>query len=210
MEAADDTCYRVLDIEDAIELRIIDAKFLTNKFEKTLNLGAEDKKRIKDCVSDRSRTGLLRARIIGCLIKELTEVFKKRYDKIMNGDFDGSLLDDESSGPVCKALVKAYKTIEEDVFTSRRKAIIEASSFSIMGDLLQAFVSAAGELSGEGELSFITKKIRDFVVKLPGESNDLYPSLMRSLDYISGMTDHYCHELRSQMRGYGDSIKNIF
>ncbi|HSM47820.1 MAG TPA: dNTP triphosphohydrolase, partial [Draconibacterium sp.] len=98
VEAADDICYQIMDLEDAFKLGIL-------PFEHTKELYLafydenEDKKILHSIdktlqkVTDKNeQISYLRAGVIGKLIHASMDVFLQNYDKIMNGNFDKSLI----------------------------------------------------------------------------------------------------------------------
>lgn len=109
-----------------------------------------------------------------------------------------------------KALHRAYETVRADVFTSKRKVILEIGAFSTLGTVLSTFSQAAFQTCclDKNERSFKTQKIYELLKKnLPQlEEPDpkfLYTGLMMVMDYITGMTDHYATEINRKILGLG-------
>ena len=106
VEAADDICYQVMDIEDAHKLRLLTT-------EKTIALlldffEGESRERcvtILSYVSDvNEQIAYLRSAVIGLLVSECSALFLANEEQILSGEFAGTLI--ENVSPV---VVKAYQ-----------------------------------------------------------------------------------------------------
>ena len=92
-EAADDTCYRIVDMEDARELDIITLADILKVVEPLAPSLKLDPQRLEDMGSDRERAGYVRARVIGHVTASLFETFAAQYERIMRREFEGPLMD---------------------------------------------------------------------------------------------------------------------
>lgn len=106
VEAADDICYQMMDIEDAHKLKI-----LTTQETKELLLSYFSKERrahrlkTMEIVSDTNeQIAYLRSSVIGLLIGECVQAFVDNEEKILKGEFEGSLINHISEVPA-----NAYK-----------------------------------------------------------------------------------------------------
>lgn len=106
VEAADDICYQMMDIEDAHKLKI-----LTTQETKELLLSYFSKERqahrlkTMEIVSDTNeQIAYLRSSVIGVLIGECVQAFVDNEEKILKGEFEGSLINHISEVPA-----NAYK-----------------------------------------------------------------------------------------------------
>ena len=95
VEAADDICYQVMDIEDAHKLRLVTT-------EKAIELllmffdGERRDRRVKNLsfVSDpNERIAYLRSSVIGLLVEECSRAFLEEEVDILLGTFKGALMD---------------------------------------------------------------------------------------------------------------------
>jgi len=94
VEAADDICYEVMDLEDAHKLRIITTSEITD-----LLLGYFEGERRSRIVTNMMRVddpneqvAYLRSCVIGALVERCAEIFISREQDILAGTFTGSLL----------------------------------------------------------------------------------------------------------------------
>lgn len=203
-EAADDICYRILDLEDAHEMGSL-------SFDEILSilkpLFGNDKKLNtivdSDAISNRRKMSYLRGRSIGCAIDHVSEAFMENLPQIMLGKYKDELI---SSCPnsIRVPLDNAKKIAREKIFKHPRKIELEIGSFTTVGILLEAFCTAVREQIYGHTLSFRGERILSMMgINAPKCSDDLYNSYMRVLDYISGMTDSYATHIAKQIGGMG-------
>jgi dGTPase len=210
-EAADDICYRIIDIEDATELGILDDWFMFNCFAEDLALktGPEDRYAWVWDAHFRPRNSLLRAKLITAATKEAAALFQAHYDSIMTGTFDKkSSLMEESKNGICQRIHDVYEQIKGKIFLSRRKAILELGAQNALGRLLDQTMADVHEFC-DSEQSAINKKVKtilgDEIIDAIPKDEKLcqYRVMMAIVDYISGMTDHYATDLCRKFLGLG-------
>lgn len=202
VEAADDICYQIMDVEDAFKLGI-----LTYSKTKELYLGFYDGLNDKDTLRSIEKTlsrvsdeneqiSYLRAGVIGKLIHECIKTFNLHEDEIIGGTFKGSLSDSLSEA-TRNALEIVQKISYNEVYAHRSVVEIEIAGFKIIGTLLDEF---AGAIMSPGDL--YSKKILSL---LPGqfktESNSVYFKIQAVVDFISSMTDVFALDLYRKIKG---------
>ncbi len=215
VEAADDICYKILDIEDAIELKHLPPHFLHQMFidllkEKYPSIDS-DAVLSSDIIANRTKTSYIRGKVIGILTDDAADAFIKNYDAIMEGNLSKSLCN-IGGYKSFELLDRAFSVIKNDVFTTKRKAILEVGAHSSIGNILSTFYTAALDLSShtQNNLSYKTQKIKDLLgSNIPptfvlGDQNKLYEILIIMLEYICGMTDHYATEFNRKILGLGN------
>ncbi len=212
VEAADDICYHVLDIEDAIELHILPDDYLKTRFASSLDSELSDVQRSlldDDSVSSRIKNGLLRGRMIGRMIDEVVDVFTTHYNEIMQGNLERSLLSQMNDSNLCCKLQKTYKkeNLSEKIYRNHRNVPLELGAFSLLRTLLDAATEAAYEIFNGKDISYKTQIIRKFMKqdhedRFKGKS--LYQIIMLFLDYVMGMTDSYATDVNKQLLGLGN------
>lgn len=197
MEAADDICYNVVDLEDGHRVGRV-------SFEQAKNLlweiafpdgktSSPSYERIDD---DDGRIEYLRARAIGNLIEATVDVFKQQYVHIMNGELENDLVS------LCKyaANLKAiFKLSRERIYTTPTVLQIEAAGFEILGGLLDKFVPAL--LNAPDTRSKAHQKIVEIIPGQFTKGKSRYEQLLSATDYISGMTDTYALKLFRRLHG---------
>ncbi len=200
VEAADDICYQVMDIEDAHKLHLITTE---KAFELLLNFFDEERKirRIKNMslLTDvNEQIAYLRASVIGLLVNECSQVFIENEEKILSGTFKGSLIDSISDRSA-----KAYKICSdfafENIYFSKEVLDIELAGYRIIGFLLDVFTDAI--LKPEHAYSKLL--LQRMPKQYKPQSDDLYTRLQSVLDFVSGMTDVYALDLYRKITGMG-------
>lgn len=203
-EAADDICYRILDLEDAHEMKILSYQEIKETLEGLCKMDGHYKEIINSKISNRRKISFIRAKAIGRAIEGVVESFTKNYKKIMQGKFEGDLIND--SDAQIKAPLDAAKQLSRDkVFDEPRKIELEIGCYTAIGILLNAFCSAVREqvLSGE-RISYKSSRVLAMMgINAPQKGDDLYRSLLKVTDYISGMTDNYATHMAKQIGGMG-------
>ncbi|MBO5492240.1 MAG: deoxyguanosinetriphosphate triphosphohydrolase [Pyramidobacter sp.] len=211
-EAADDICYHILDVEDALEMKIFNYNYIINeifhyksffekyyKDEKTQLIGRMEDKSL----SERRRMGVIRSCFLNQCVEALVNVFVNKLELILEGEICPSLIDD-----LPEDLKSTFNTIDNEyknkIFKERRKIEIEIGSYAVMDTLLTNFCSAAEEITnGNSNLSYKTKRINELTGNIITPDMTRYNAYMRVLDYISGMTDNYATFLAKQLNGFG-------
>lgn len=200
VEAADDICYEVMDIEDAYKLKIL-------SFEETseLLLGFFDndtKKRIQKRIDDEriddknEKVVYMRACVIGMLEHECAATFIRHENEILAGTFEGSLIDH-----VATIQHKAYNACTQlskrKIYCSKPVLDIELSGYKIMDTLLTHMVEAVMSPERYYSQQLIGRVSSQYDIDSP----NLETRLMAVLDYISGMTDVYALDVYQKICG---------
>lgn len=192
VEAADDICYQIMDIEDAHKLGILSTEHV-----KELYLNFFDKQENSDEINRINRTlievsdineqiSFLRALVIGKLITDCSRAFFDKYDSIMNGEQIPSLIDCVDSTSL--AAMKVVKQISiEQIYNHKAVIEIELSGYRILGSLLDNYCKAIFNPNS----AYNAKILRLLPKQYRCDNGTNYEKLMAILDYISGMTDLY-------------------
>ena len=200
VEAADDICYQMMDIEDAYKL-----KLLTPREAKELYLlFFDDKKKqrveeVFNFVSDgNEQIAYLRATVIGILIKECTKVFIDNEEAILNGTFEGALIK-HISPPLSEAYKQCSKVAFEKIYRSRDVLDIELAGFHVISTLLELMIDAVQSPEKAYSQLLINRVSSQYDIKAP----TLYGRIQAVLDYLSGMTDVFALDLFRKIKGNG-------
>lgn len=200
VEAADDICYQVMDIEDAHKL-----KLLTTEETKALLMGfmnERKKERAEDVfrvVSDTNeQIAYLRSTVVGMLIDACTKVFMENETEILEGAFEGSLI--KRMDPT---LYHAYNHCAEVAFTRiyRAKDVldVELAGYRVISTLIELMIEAVTHPERAYSRLLINRMANQYETDAP----TLYGKLQAVLDYISGMTDVYALDLYRKINGGG-------
>ena len=198
VEAADDICYEIMDIEDAHKLKI-----LSTDETQSLLLGFFEEERQKSIrknlqyVSDiNEQIVYLRSCVIGCLESECVKVFLDNEEEILAGTFEGCLIDHISETPR-----KAYKACESmayaKIYRSKDVVDIELAGFQVITTLLELMTEAVCHPEKAYSQLLINRVSQQYDIG----AERLYDRIMAVLDYISGMTDVYALDLYRKING---------
>ena len=200
VEAADDICYEIMDIEDAHKLKILSydetAQLMLGFFDE------EKQQRILHRITDEGLTDnnekvvYLRACVIGDLERECVRVFCDHEEQLLSGTFEGSLIDH-----IAEPLRQAYQTCAalsvKRIYKSRPVLDVELSGYKIMETLMEHFIEAAHYPDRFYSKQLISRVSSQYEIDSP----DLETRLMAVIDYISGMTDVYALDVYQKICG---------
>jgi len=200
VEAADDICYEIMDLEDAHKLKIVSFDEASR-----LMLGFFDddtQQHILQRISDEQLTDrneqivYLRACVIGKLENECVKTFIQHEDDILGGTFTGSLIDHIS--PLQREAYRRCAQLSvERIYKSRPVLDVELSGYKIMETLMQQMVEAVMHPDRYYSRQLIGRVSSQYDIDAP----DLETRLMAVIDYISGMTDVYALDVYQKING---------
>ncbi|MCA9263941.1 MAG: dNTP triphosphohydrolase [Planctomycetales bacterium] len=196
-EAADDICYRVLDLEDAAELGVIAPRRVRDTYKNFLP---------DQVLRDNMSLAEMRGQVISHLIKECWDVFERDYDAIMSGERECDLKSDMRD-----YLLDGFECVKglyQEIFSESQKVSVELGAFKAIGRILKALCNAISELSRtpkDNDLMFITRRC----LALAWSHDDIRINrehgycwwLHQVLDYVSGLTDNYARQLSREIEG---------
>ena len=196
VEAADDICYNIIDLEDAHHLKILSYAEVEDLL---LPLcGDEDLRSRLDALADTgSRIELLRAKAINTLIHGCATVFARNQDMFLSGTFDMPLMDALDNSIV--AQMKKISEISVDrIYNAPTVVQIEVAGFKVMNALLEEFIPAYLK---KDKGHFDKKIIAMIPAQFHTTQTDTYAKIRTVLDYVSGMTDIYAVDLYRKIKG---------
>ena len=202
VEAADDICYALLDLEDGLEMGILRYEEVVEILRQIAGeFPPEYDDMLSRNVSQRRRIALLRGAAMERAVNEVGAVFVQHEQALLSGTLTDDLL--ELCHPDLGWGVQAAKQLaRERIFQNERKAKLEIGAYTTLGILLEAFIGAAHELHHTGHSSFKHQRVLALIGEnTPLPSWPLYDSYRRMLDFIGGMTDHYAVDLAQEMGG---------
>lgn len=202
VEAADDICYALLDLEDGLEMGILRYEEVVEILRQIAGeFPPEYDDMLSRNVSQRRRIALLRGAAMERAVNEVASVFVQKEQALLSGTLGEDLL--ELCHPDLGWGVQSAKQLaRERIFQNERKAKLEIGAYTTLGILLEAFIGAAHELHHTGQSSFKHQRVLALIGEnTPLPSWTLYDSYRRMLDFIGGMTDHYAVDLAQEMGG---------
>lgn len=198
VEAADDICYQMMDIEDAYKLKLLTPRETKELYQ--LFLSEKQKARVDEVfrlVSDENeQIAYLRATVIGILVKECTKVFMENENSILKGTFEGALIK-HINAPLNEAYKRCTQVAVEKIYRSRDVLDIELAGFHVISTLLELMIDAVQSPDKAYSELLINRVSSQYDIKAP----TLYGKIQAVLDYISGMTDVYALDLYRKIKG---------
>lgn len=199
VEAADDICYEIMDIEDAFKLRL-----LSNEETQTLLLNFFDEETQKDLLKNYpegtdngDRIAYLRSCVINSLENACVDIFMTHETEILAGTFQGSLI-----SHLPEHLKLAYKTCEQvaksRIYSSKEVTDIDLAGYHIIYTLLELMTDAVLEPQKAYSQLLLGQVSSQYQLHAPR----LADRIMAVLDYISGMTDVYALDLYRKINGH--------
>lgn len=203
LEAADDVCYRIIDIEDAFRQHVLD-------FQETVALllplagDAAHAARWHYMRRAEEKVEYLRAKAIGQIIEQLHTAFMAHEEAILAGQFPQALLD---VIPAAAALQALKTRAEEKVYVARPVVEIGVAGFEVLAGLLEAFVGAVNDVAAHGSRAWPRNRMllcllpEQFIGPERQPDPVVYRRVLAMTDFIAGMTDSYAVALYKKMTG---------
>ena len=200
MEAADDICYEIMDLEDSHKLKIISyeetRELLLSFFDEKTRTHILERIEEEGVTDENEQVVYLRACVVGALESECVKAFVEHEEEILEGIFAGSLIKHISDLPR-----QAYKHCQEvskkKIYQSKLVLDVELSGYKIMETLMQNLIEAAVY----PEKFHSQQLIKRFSSQYDIQSGDLETRIMAVIDYISGMTDIYSLDIYQKICG---------
>lgn len=213
MEAADDFCYGIIDLEDGLEMGILN----WDEIYEILHPVIEDSPQLADLertlkkVNDGRKPALVRGKVIDAFITAGTAAFIRHQDAFLKGEVTGDLIS-LCDKKVMNAVQAAKDLAKRKIFNHAKRIELEIGAYATIGTLLAAHCEAISAFLRNPQV-MTYKDTR--VMSLIGDNNfhpdvfakaENYPylALMAVIDYISGMTDNYATNLAKQFNGMGE------
>jgi dGTPase len=198
VEAADDICYLLMDLEDAHKLKLLSTSETIRLMMDFLD-PAEQKhaEGIIGMVTDvNEQVSYLRSKLVGLLIEECTQVFLENEDSILDGSFSGSLINHINPIPR-EAYSQCAQLSVQKIYRSRDVLEVELAGFRIISTLLDLMVEAVLNPEREYSKLLIGRVSSQYDIN----AKDIYNRILAVLDYISGMTDVYALDIYRKING---------
>ena len=196
MEAADDICYALLDLEDAVEMGLIDIE----DFYKTVqNIDGIDK--LKNIPNPEQRCGAMRGVTIGKAIESVSHAFMQHHDALMMGKFTDKDLLAVSDDAIKKTLQDAKQLAANKIFRHDSKIATEIAAFGCLSSILDLLIPAVYAHHQNQK----TQTKHALALSLIGfdtqNKRSLYEDYMMVLDFICGLTDNTAARLAKDISG---------
>jgi len=196
VEAADDICYGIMDLEDGFRLGLISFK---DTEELLMPLVPGDELEGYKGRDDKEKIGYLRAKAISELVNELANNFVDNEENLLDGKFEDEMI---SVIEKADALKEINKISIEKIYNYKSVVEREVAGYEVLGGLLDTFIHAYNE-SYEGNLSRKNRAVVNLMPKriTKNPPDDIYLRLLSVIDFVSGMTDSFAVSLFRKIKG---------
>ncbi|MHC5068779.1 MAG: dGTP triphosphohydrolase [Planctomycetota bacterium] len=185
MEAADDLCYHILDLEDGVTLGLIDHAIAAELLAPILDQTSHDLRQ--------RPISALRARAISTLINQVSTAFLDAEAAITAGSHEHSLTD---TIPASAALQAIYATNMANCYRAPVVLGLEQAGYSVIGGLLDALLASVFDQRNSHLRGLLGNDIEQRL-----DHADDYQRILLVTDFVSGMSDGYALKLYRQFTG---------
>ena len=205
VEAADDICYEVMDIEDAHKLGLLPTSRVT---ELMLKFFDDERAARMIGVMDRlddpnEKIAYMRSAVIDRLTTVCVDAFVANEELILEGRFQGSLIDH-----ITERERLAYAACNElswdKIYRAADVVDIDLAGTSIITFLLDKLVAAVLNPDYNYSQLLLSKVPQQYEIDAP----TLYGRIQAVIDHVSGMTDVYALDLYRRLNGMSLKINN--
>ncbi|MCF6361093.1 MAG: deoxyguanosinetriphosphate triphosphohydrolase [Cyclobacteriaceae bacterium] len=198
VEAADDICYNIIDLEDGCTLGLIS---LDETIELLKPIVGErfDADKLAEKKFLHEKLGTLRALAINELIAQSVDVFLINEEAMLTGEFDTSLTD---LIPAAEALAKIKDISIQKIYRAQIVVEKEVAGYEVLNGLLEILMgSLIGHLQEKPTKyhKMIRRTLPDFIQE--ASDRPPYEATRIMLDYISGMTDKHALTSYRKLKG---------
>lgn len=209
LEAADDICYALIDLEDGIHLNMISYEEV-----EPLMMGLIGSRGVPPEVTNNApivqKLAALRGRAMMRLVDKVTEAFVTHADTMLAGEMHGSLFD-HCEPSVSEGINRAKNLASSQIFAHPSKIRMELMANRCLQTLLEAFMPLAllpiTKQPPHFEQKHLIQLLNQHLHTLNRELGmDVYENALNILDYLTGMNDHEAYRLAQDLNGIGDKV----
>lgn len=197
VEAADDICYTIIDFEDGINLGLIPEEYA---LEYLINLVKDNinTKKYNAMTTSSDRLSYLRALAISTLIGDAVDVFVKNEDKILNGEFNVSLLD---KGKYTAQVADIIKLSVEKIYQSTEVVDKELAGYRIISDLLDTYTTALINVKEGQDTNYDRLLLTSLPEKYGNTDASLYKILLDTSCFVASLSDSAAVHIHDKLTG---------
>lgn len=212
VEAADDFCYGIIDLEDGLEMDLLRWDEVHALLRPALPNDEEVDALLRSDLRAGRKAALLRGKIIEHFIDGGVAAFTRHHDQLLAGEVDSDLIS-LCADPVRQVVEGAKLLAKTQVFEHPRKIELEIGAFEVIGTLLDSLVEAAAAHARGGTVNFRHQRLINLIgahtfpphLDRMNTNERRYQCIMRAVDFIAGMTDNYATYLAKQFNGLAET-----
>ncbi|WP_455595958.1 deoxyguanosinetriphosphate triphosphohydrolase [Acinetobacter pecorum] len=198
LEAADDICYALIDLEDGISLNMLSYAEVEPVFLNLLGDYGIPEEINMPYTTWQQKIAALRGRVMKRLVEEVTTAFARHQQEILMGQLQGSLLG-YCSADIEMGINRAKELARDKIFEHPQKAGLEIIAHQSLQTILDAFIPLS---TPQKTLSFKEQRLMA-ILKRSGAyfADDHYANIMQVLDIVSKFSDHQAYNLAQELHG---------
>ncbi|TXD97621.1 deoxyguanosinetriphosphate triphosphohydrolase [Psychrobacter frigidicola] len=208
LEAADDICYALIDLEDGVHLGMLSYKEVARILYELIG-ERPDTITLPLTMSIRQSLASLRARAMMRLVNTVTDAFVANSDAMLAGTLTGSLFT-HCDAAVQNGITQAKQLAREKIFNHPSKVRMELMANQCLHRLLDAFMPLAWTQVAAlqaAPMSFEQQRLLSLLQPHLAEhqrvlSDNIYHNILNILDFITGMNDHEAYRLAQELQGH--------
>lgn len=205
MEAADDFCYGLIDLEDGLEMGLLRWQDIFDIMRPVFD--SSELPRLEQQlagISEGRKPGFVRGKIIDAYISAGVEAFVSNEKAFLAGTVQDDLIS-LCDAPIRQSVEQAKHYAKQRIFAHPRKVELEIGAYDVIGRLLGKLIPAAWHWHRHQEISREKRMLIDLIGEknLPANGSQ-YEVMMAVVDFVSGMTDNYAMYLSRQFGGLGN------
>ena len=199
MEAADDICYQIMDIEDAHRLNIVSLEEASNLLLAFFNDDRKEKliRGMKYLEDPNEKISYLRSNVIGTLVENCAEAFVSNLQPIMEGRSVKPLVELIPIRPA-EAYQECSSLAFQKIYCAPDVVDVDLAGNRIINYLLDTLMDAVLNPDKNYSKLLLTKMPPQYDYK----SATIYGKIQSVLDHVSGMTDVYALDLFRKLNGH--------
>jgi len=198
LEAADDICYALIDLEDGIILNMLSYEEVEPIFLSLLGEYSAPTELSMPDTTWQQKIAALRGRVMKRLVEEVTSAFAKHHFEILNGQLVGSLLQ-YCAADIELGINRAKDLARDKIFEHPQKAGLEIIAHQSLQNILDAFIPLT---TPHKTLSFKEQRLMAILYRSGAHfGSNHYENIMQVLDIISKFSDHQAYNLSQELQG---------
>ena len=203
VEAADDICYSIIDLEDGCNLNLVSIDEVTELLSPILGEKFNYNK-FKNIELKREKVSLLRAMAIAELVEQVAQSFIDQEQQLLEGQFDEAFTD---VIPAEKHLKEIIEISIEKIYKSTPVLEKETAGFEVLSGLIDSYLKATFDFyqhegkAGKKNTTILNLFPDDLKAVLRQTHESFYSLILACLDHITLMTDSFALEMYRKIKG---------
>lgn len=198
LEAADDICYALIDLEDGISLNMLSYEEVEPVFLNLLGDYGVPSEIATNHTTWQQKIAALRGRVMKRLVNEVTTAFSRHHDQILSGQLQGSLLQ-YCAADIESGINRAKELARDKIFEHPQKAGLEIIAHQSLQNILDAFIPLT---TPHKNLSFKEQRLMSILQRSGANfTASHYDNIMQVLDIVSKFSDHQAYNLSQELQG---------